>query len=85
MGKHTPGPWYREGKRIRGDYGFVIEASGELIISNADARLIAAAPSMLEALKLVSEFGCDCHDEPERSPCMVCVANEAIAKAEGKN
>lgn len=99
MSKHTPGPWefragygrelvvYQKGKGASG-YPVATLTKGSFELredeATADARLIAAAPDMLEALKLVAEFGCECHDEAERNPCMVCIANEAIAKAEGK-
>lgn len=67
MNKHTPGPWVMDGKHYRGkldrhyhaitagcgfhvtddDEGFEITGC----ISTADARLIAAAPDLLEALE----------------------------------
>jgi hypothetical protein len=52
-----------------------------------DARLIAAAPVMLKALKhadeWLDELGCDCGtDEP--GTCAFCEVRAAIAKAEGR-
>lgn len=54
---------------------------------DANARLIAAAPDMLEALKhadeWLDELGCDCAtDEP--GTCAFCLVRAAIAKAEGR-
>ena len=64
--KHTPGPWQVSGGRSRletyghtiGPDGFSIacvfysdQTNAEHIASLADARLIAAAPDLLEAMK----------------------------------
>jgi len=55
MSKHTPGPWDMKpcsaggGLLIRGDAGKHSQASLQ-IVPIEDARLIAAAPEMLEAL-----------------------------------
>ena len=50
---HTPGPWYWDkvstGHVIVDSEGFTIVDSSPM--SEADARLIAAAPEMLEALQ----------------------------------
>jgi len=58
MGKHTPGPWMLgNGSRAT---GFTVKiASDELLVggyglkSEANARLIAAAPDLLAALELI--------------------------------
>jgi hypothetical protein len=57
MSTHTPGPWY-EMTRGRNEYQSAIcqEATGNTVAltytsNDADARLIAAAPALLEALK----------------------------------
>ena len=51
--------------------------------TEANARLIAAAPDMLEALKeFVAYSECHCA-EPECPPCAYCMAEQAIEKAEG--
>jgi hypothetical protein len=92
MSKHTPGPWTQD------KYGDVTDASGQTIRvegvaltgrsteeSRANARLIAAAPELLEALQaMVKEFGFDVvhpqglvHDEPHA----IRSAIKAIAKA----
>lgn len=56
--KPTPGPWRVEQERIAPDdirFDVVAGLSGEVLVacppSEADARLIAAAPDMLAALK----------------------------------
>ena len=82
MSKHTPGPWamVHEGGA---DGGYYIGAKDQVVIlprgrmDEADARLIAAAPDLLAALKAMvlndaHEYR-DCHK----------AARAAIAKAEG--
>lgn len=63
MSKHTPGPW-RYASANAGNLwfvqrgksgGFVVEAE-DAENALADARLIAAAPEMLEALKRAKQF-----------------------------
>jgi hypothetical protein len=52
--KHTPGPWFQhEGEVIAAEYGLISRAYyGHPDSQNAaNARLIAAAPELLEALK----------------------------------
>jgi hypothetical protein len=83
---HTPGPWtYREGYRGTEEYvvqrghegGFVVEGLSKER-AEADARLIAAAPEMLEALKgLLDRFYAPACPEWD-------AVRAAIAKAEGK-
>lgn len=66
MTKHTPGPWTREeGQRFRHDQSAGIKAADGLFVATAldknridldaeveaNARLIAAAPELLDALK----------------------------------
>ena len=64
MSKHTPGPWtYQEESDaythiVRGPNNYFItqlsqDTSGR---SEADARLIAAAPELLEACKAIAEL-----------------------------
>ena len=81
--KHTPGPWV-----FRKDEGWTILADGESIMGNeqyypwcpwneADWRLIAAAPEMLEALKLLMTA------HGEQLDLAFQTAQEAISKATG--
>lgn len=96
--KHTPGPWEirKAGNGDRGisapGTGIFIEAFAEIRHSgegaydecDANARLIAAAPDVLSALKLLLA---DVKDyEPWQRPChAVDVAEAAIAKAEDRS
>lgn len=90
---HTPGPWHiRNGADFEvyegGDNPHTV-ASGELVVahisrqggkSDANARLIAAAPEMLELCKRVlrdNERGCLTIDTVQ-------LITDAIAKAEGR-
>ncbi len=89
MSKSTPGPWtfHRESSCDRGDsYGVRAPAPHHWVIPSlninpADARLIAAAPDLLEALrKMVKEFE-GCYAEGELA---MIKAKAAIAKATGE-
>ena len=54
--KHTPGPWWCGTRRdaVRGDYVvFPLPEDAEI---EANARLIAAAPELLHALKWAAEY-----------------------------
>ncbi len=76
MSKHTPGPWKREIRSVLipiAPYEWA-EAYGGSI---ANARLIAAAPDLLEALKGVLRVADRKTDEFD-------AARAAIAKAEGE-
>ena len=90
---HTPGPWMRyqhnamlypdqwwisagdcNGYAPNGDYMSVMGSCGE-----HNARLIAAAPELLDALKAAVE---DC--SMSMAPDIMDMASAAIAKAEGE-
>ena len=84
---HTPGPW----KTADLDRRVVVGADGDSVVADVrswrdtdDARLIAAAPEMLKALKLVLHLW----DRPELDTAHMCDAmvdvQAAIAKAEDK-
>lgn len=88
--KHTPGPWRIAGKMIDSDsHAVVARVFNEVrdpILSNvplatmaANARLIAAAPELLEALEIYLMAG---HKEARREASVI--AKAAIAKATGK-
>jgi len=79
--KYTPGPWevevLHDTTNIQSKYQTVA-----CDVSNCDADLIAAAPEMLEELKLTTK-GCSCYGNPQ-SACTSCLRRYAlIAKAEG--
>ena|SRR5580765_6125700 len=94
--KHTPGPWgaynlskgniaieTREGVRVA-------NASGDTCDVEANARLIAAAPELLAALKaaysalaLIDDFGTATGENPDVQNAALDQARAAIAKAEG--
>ena len=91
--KHTPGPWKvfsDETITVRNAQGGTVAAMGwlcELLAGprrssvevHANARLIAAAPKMLKALKLIAE-GCEINGD---GPTLE-IANMAIWEAEGE-
>jgi len=86
MSNRTPGPWTATGIEHpeQGVYGcgyrIAKMTGGELLRDNGNARLIAAAPDLLEALlralKLLEYAGCSASDEAGE-------ARAAIAKATG--
>jgi hypothetical protein len=86
MEKHTPGPW----KVTQHDMGAFIRCPADYIIAGpvdtrrgheANARLIAAAPELLEALREFVEAFEGCYADGE--PAMI-KAKAAIAKATGE-
>lgn len=101
MSGHTPGPWEwwqptddellirsrfqdEQGRRATA-YPAAINVNGSMPYE-ANARLIAAAPDMLEALKRIAEWNDGSRplgDEPWLE--MVDIALPAIAKAEGRS
>lgn len=88
--KHTPGPWQTQ------NVPFINEKFHQKIgpaiiknrISDDDARLIAAAPDLLEALRYVRHRIEICDewwiDSPERGGIDTDIIDAAIAKAEGR-
>ena len=58
--KHTPGPWLvAEAKFVNGGVSFIVLADN-MVISAANANLIATAPEMLETLEEIScQFSAD--------------------------
>ena len=96
--KHTPGPWkyersphhtavwlidYATKKNIGETHHYA--AMGEVRSYEADARLIAAAPELLDAVFML--LGCtdlNTDDLDETSIEAIEMARQAIAKAEGR-
>lgn len=83
MTTHKPGRWFVDDELIvrdedRNEVAFIAIGS-QLIYANDYARLIAAAPDMLAALKDVER-----HISPVAPGLVRELARAAIAKAEGK-
>lgn len=87
--EHTPGPWeVREHQglfAIAHPSGWVLE-SGDVRQDRADAKLIAAAPDLLQAccemLKAMKRYGCDVDDPPtEQHKQIMLLAMSAVDKA----
>ena len=85
MSKHTPGPWVARpvpNVGLRGHTGYAIDFNEDqeqvvdFVYEEADARLIAAAPDLLEALESCVEHGSMNGDE-----WVIHKARAAIAKA----
>jgi hypothetical protein len=92
--KHTPGPWYWDDEDALPwtDYDgvehapFLVDRNGRYVMTGSDiripkeanARLISAAPELLEALKELRDWYKDATGLP------AVAANAAIAKAEGR-
>lgn len=90
MSGHTPGPWdwlARGANAGGGHHLYIIDATNRKIAAlwgkaeekEANAQLVAAAPDMLAALKVVAENWCN--DFTDEWP----VIEAAIAKAEGRS
>jgi len=83
----TPGPWRNDGTMV---YGRGAEAIAQVVMGTGDlanARLIAAAPELLEALNVLKvdyaeSEGCYCGQLLDGT-CGYCKATTAIAHAEG--
>ena len=101
--KHTPGPWYPH--YAKADHCLSSSVWGQepgnqvaviggksLEAMNANARLIAAAPAMYEALRNAAEWLNDMscehgteQDDGMSKDCVVCQVNAALAQAEGRD
>lgn len=96
--KHTPGPWELNITAV--EHGVFVNAkhAGYTTIiakvypaalmadQSANARLIAAAPELLGALKLAMKLGCNCWNWGEyghQEYCFMPLAEKAISKATG--
>lgn len=99
---HTPGPWEFDTdvvQPVEGEFAgchicrLTLPHDGLTAVRDANARLIAAAPEMLAALK-IAEWGAESPRYGPSCPCCEsfrseghesdCVLAAAIAKAEGK-
>ena len=90
--KHTPGPWITNGRAI--EQAETTERKETLVIAYAEdehnedhvanARLIASAPDLLEALKAIANHARRAIELGDKSPALasiLAVANTDIAKA----
>lgn len=96
--KHTPGPWHiNEDQKDCGAGKLSIEAKDEYFIAQVDesvsqeanAKLIAAAPELLEALRELDECYCEAgndlsKEDRHRHRMTLIKARAAIEKATGK-
>jgi hypothetical protein len=86
---YTPGPWIAEGVEVTAGVMFVADCDGRgdvkrQEVSKANARLIAAAPDMYEALEEALSFleGFEDCDNPEDVPEALDMVRAALAKAD---
>lgn len=80
MNKHTPGPWSEPG--TFGATRFEVQGSNRrvaVVDTIEDARLIAAAPELLEALQAILDTFIQHHNHPAHV-----AARMAIRKATGE-
>lgn len=91
--KHTPGPWKHDGEIIySGNYtlnnGWTNHATIAKVEDRANweanARLIAAAPDLLDALKKISKELSTSNDRMKMIETIEALTNSAIAKAGGE-
>jgi hypothetical protein len=89
MSEHSPGPWHYQQKSdvythiVRADkHRFICQLSHHPE-AEANARLIAAAPELLEALKSAT-FALALIAQADGNESYLEVAHAAIAKAEGR-
>lgn len=95
MSKHTKGPWIVDDRDIVDDEGYTIAVAKRVtdhfsdnldevdsIATEANARLIAAAPEMLEQLKYCTEVLKNWM--PEKAKTLTEECERLINKAEGK-
>lgn len=92
MSNHTPGPWRAEDAHdgyeiVSSSKGMsatvAVLAARRSVTGMHDARLIAAAPALLSALKTVCDFWKDSYPLPGSQPWLE-EARAAIAEATGE-
>jgi len=81
MSNHTPGPW-----SVMNGLVYSIEPNGyanRVEIASANAKLIAAAPALVEALQAIARYGVEADewDAVERYSAVLRLAREALVKA----
>lgn len=89
--KHTPAPWKAGARSVSAPetedrLGLDVRLYGGNAGDNkANARLIAAAPDMLQALRLIEHATAPSHDDGGHHEAAHEIAVAAIAKAEGRS
>jgi len=80
MDNHTPGPWFVEAQNVHSGGRVICRTDWNIRdqVDDANARLIAAAPELLEALEALMAH------EPDHSDTLWENALAAIAKAKGQ-
>ena len=83
--EHTPGPWTVDNQYIHGPDGIRFLAVAGDGAGQANARLIASAPELLEALERISTAYDETLRHPIAAPLLQAIygARAAIAKARG--
>ena len=92
MNKHTKGPWRLSEEKFSTLYvePFICAIFGTDKMAEANARLIAAAPELLEALEDMVALAADAMRAAQRDGCEYAIeaelssARAAIAKAKGE-
>ena len=87
MIKPTPGPWKKNGTKIVGPRGsFIADVGDTYADAGANARLIAAAPELLEHLKNCRRYFQGEHESGDYTARgWLNALDEVIAKAEGRH
>ena len=86
---HTPGPWEiirHTGEIVANNRRVASTAQNNGLYSAPDARLIAAAPELLDALEDAAHelhLFCELHDRDEDAAAVLQKAREVIQKAKG--
>ena len=90
MSEHTPGPWeVQYGYPTRTGHEYLVfgpqwGSDGGMIANQADARLIAAAPDMLDALEGIKRDVLDADNGRSTLPGRLLAMQAAINKAKGE-
>jgi hypothetical protein len=84
--KYTPGPWSFEDEsphinKVRSQGDIIAQVIGDSPEADANARLIAAAPDMLEALEAVYRWQIEAIGDEDR---VLDLVADAINKARGQ-
>lgn len=90
--KHTPGPWFDDGYRIRAPHDgdprcgrIIVEYKYAEGFNNADARLIAASPDLMAALEQIERLSREANGSLVDVRAMLGdIARAAIVKARGR-